>query len=345
MNQCKTFIKQLGFARGVIVAFTVLLFVLAFVKDLQMGQLISDCLSRFGRHGILVLSLLPFVKGGLGLNFGLPVGVLCGLVGVVFSINLNLAGYDGLAVALAVGGGLGIVIGLFYGWLLNKVKGQEMVVGTYVGFASVSFMCLAWMMLPFNNPTLVWSIAGKGLRMTIPMDDTYGRILDNLWSFTVGDIWVPTGLILSFLVACILVALFFKTRHGMAIIAAGQNEKFAIASSIKPNRTRLLATTLSTFLGAIGIVIYSQSYGFVQLYTAPLMIAFPIVACILIGGAGIRTATMFHVIFGCLVFQSLLTVALPVANEFIGGDITEAARIVISNGIILYALVGVGAQK
>ena len=102
---------------------------------------------------------------------------------------------------------------------------------------------------------------------------------------------------------------------------------------------RLLGTILSTVLGAAGIVIYSQSYGFYQLYEAPLMMGFPAVAAILIGGSSPKKATIFNVVIGTVLFQSLLTMALPVANKLVvGGNLSEVGRVIVSNGIILYAL-------
>ena len=98
-------------------------------------------------------------------------------------------------------------------------------------------------------------------------------------------------------------------------------------------------------LGAVGIVIYSQSYGFVQLYTAPLLMAFPAIACILIGGATVTRATIAHVLIGTFLFQSILTVALPVTSQVIEGDISETARLIIQNGMILYALTRAGGQR
>src|SRR5690606_26733825 len=109
-------------------------------------------------------------------------------------------------------------------------------------------------------------------------------------------------------------------------------------SGIDPDRTRTVGVVLSTVLGAIGIVVYAQSYGFIQLYMAPLMMAFPAVAAILIGGANLQRATIGHVILGTFLFQTLLTTALPVTSRVIQGDISEVARLIISNGMILYAL-------
>jgi simple sugar transport system permease protein len=101
---------------------------------------------------------------------------------------------------------------------------------------------------------------------------------------------------------------------------------------------RILSSMLTTSLAAVGIVIFSSSYGFVQLYTAPLMMAFPAIACILIGGASVGRATIGHVVFGTVLFQTILTIALPVTSSVVQGDVSEVARLIIQNGMILYAL-------
>jgi simple sugar transport system permease protein len=90
--------------------------------------------------------------------------------------------------------------------------------------------------------------------------------------------------------------------------------------------------------------VFCQSYGFVQLYTAPLLMAFPIVACLLIGGGAVDRATLIHVIVGTVLFQSILTVALPVTSQVVQGDFSETARLIIQNGMILYALTRKGVR-
>ena len=90
---------------------------------------------------------------------------------------------------------------------------------------------------------------------------------------------------------------------------------------------------------AIGALVYAQSYGFLQLYTAPLYMAFPAVAAVLIGGATLKKAKVGHIIIGTILFQTLLTIALPVTQTVLRGmDISEIARMIVSNGMILYAL-------
>jgi len=331
-------IREIGIPRLLIAVFLVVLFGVAVATKMDIASLVTDSLLRAARNGILVLALLPAIQGGVGLNFGLPIGVICGLVGCVITLNAAVSGWAGLALSAALAIAFAIPAGMAYGWLLNRTRGQEMMVGTYLGFAVVSGMSIFWIAAPFTNPTLVWAIAGRGLRTTLTVSDVYGKLLDRPWSFTALGGSIPTGTLLVFALACAVVGLFFRTRAGITIAAARSNPRFARAAGISDERTRVQATTFSTVLAAVGIVVFAQSYGFLQLYTAPLLMAFPAVACLLIGGASVTRATLTHVVIGTLLFQSILTVALPVTSQVVQGDISETARLIIQNGMILYAL-------
>ena len=331
-------LREFGIPRLLIALFLVALFTVAVATKMDLRGLLSDSIVRVGRNGILVLALLPAIQGGIGLNFGLPLGIICGLVGAVISLNAGVHGILGIALAAAIGVALAIPAGIGYGWLLNRTRGQEMMVGTYLGFAIVSGMSVFWLLAPFTNPTLVWAIGGRGLRTTLSLGGIYDKVLDRWLQFDIAGVMIPGGTILAFFLACFLIWLFFRTRMGITIAAARSSTHFARAAGISDERTRVQATVLSTVLAAIGIVVFSQSYGFVQLYTAPLLMAFPAIACILIGGASVTRATIGHVLVGTFLFQSILTVALPVTSQVIQGDISETARLIIQNGMILYAL-------
>ncbi len=335
--------QTLGLPRLIIGGFVLGLFLFAFVMKMNLAMLCSDSLVRIGMNGVLVLAMLPSLACGAGLNFGLPVGILCGLIGGVISLNLNLGGFPGLLVAVGLGTGLAVIAGTIYAQLLEKVQGQEMMVGTYVGFSVVAVMCIFWLVAPFRNPALIFAIGGKGLRYTLSLNDSYGQILNKFLAFSVFGVTIPSGLLLCFLLFCYLIYLFFRSQAGLAVIATGANPLYAVSSGINVKKMRSLGTVLSTILGAIGILIYSQSYGFLQLYTAPLYAAFPAMAAILIGGATLQKATIGNVIIGTVLFQTILTIALPITQTALkGADISEIARIIISNGMILYALTRVG---
>jgi simple sugar transport system permease protein len=125
----------------------------------------------------------------------------------------------------------------------------------------------------------------------------------------------------------------------MAIFAGGQNPRFAEASGLNIDRNRVVANIISTILAGIGIITYSQGYGYAQLYNGPLNMAFPAVAAVLVGGATASKASIPNVLIGVCLFQGLMTTAMPVMNQlFTGTDLSDIMRIIIQNGVILYAL-------
>lgn len=373
-NRLKNKSNEVNLPRLIISAFFFLVLVLAYLYGLKIPSLLSDSLVRFGMNGILVLAMVPAIQSGIGPNFGLPLGIVAGLIGAVLSFQLNLTGYAGFFGAIILAMPFAIIFGLAFGGMLNKIKGSEMIVSTYTGFSFVSFMCIGWIMYPFWHNEMVWPI-GNGLRNVITLGSTYSKLLNdflsiklvnfpngqNLWLINKTELYVksiytnmdhsmvlniPTGLILFFLLCCYLMYLFTRTKLGVAMRAGGDNPKFAKASGINVDKMRLIGTTISTALGAVGIIVYSQSYGFIQLYQAPLMMAFSAVAAILIGGASAQKARISHVIIGTFLFQGLLTASLPVANKIITeGNLSEVLRMIIQNGVILYALTKVGGEK
>lgn len=342
MDRIRAKIMNFGLPRIIIVTFLAVLLVTAIFLQIPLNDLISDVLVRTGMNGILVLAMVPGILSGIGLNFGIPIGIVCGLLGGLLAIQWDMTGFPAIFAAVAVSIPLALAAGWAYGLLLNRVKGSEMTIATYVGFSIVSLMSIGWLVLPFNSDEMRWPI-GTGLRTTITLQNRYERILNRFWSFDVFGVTIPTGLLLFMGLFCFLVWLFLRSSVGISMTAAGDNPRFAEASGINVNRMRIIGTMVSTALGAVGIVVYSQSFGFIQLYQAPMFMGFAAVAAVLIGGATVKKATISHVIIGTFLFQALLVVSLPVANKLVSvGGLAEITRIIVSNGIILYALTQIG---
>ena len=59
---------------------------------------------------------------------------------------------------------------------------------------------------------------------------------------------------------------------------------------------------------------------------------------ILIGGASVNKASIANVIIGTFLFQGIVTMTPTVMNSMIHMDMSEVIRVVVSNGMILYAL-------
>lgn len=338
MEIIKDIYRRIGFPRLIITVFLIMFLVAAVGLGLSLPDLLTDMINRFGMNAILVLAMVPTVQAGVGINLNLALGVIFGLIGALVSLELGLTGWNSLVIALGISIPLAIIAGYLYGLLLNKIKGQEMTVGNYFGFSLVSVMCIFWLVAPFKNESLVWAMGGTGLRVTLSLEDSLGGLLNSFLSFKIGGVTIPTGLLLFFALCAGLVYLFTNTKTGTALRVSGSGEKFAVSNGLNVDRYRILSVIISTVLAAVGIIIYSQAFGFLQLYNAPLYVSMPAAASILIGGATLKKATITHVIIGTFLFQSLLVVALPVINLVSEGSMAEIIRITISNGIILYAL-------
>ena len=326
-------LTSFGLPRLIIAAFLLLLFIAAPFVGANFLTQISNVLNRFSWNAILVLAMVPMIHSGCGLNFGLPLGIISGLLGGTLAIEFGFTGAMSFVMAIVIATPFALVLGAGYGWLLNK-----MMFATYVGFSSVSFMCMMWLLLPYHSPTMVWGFAGKGLRTTISLEGFYDKVLANFLQINIGNLSIPTGTLLFFALLAFAMWAFLHTKTGTAMTAVGSNPTFAKAAGVNVDKTRLLSVILSTWLAAIGILVYEQGFGFIQLYMAPFYMALPAVSAILIGGASVNKASIANVIIGTFLFQGIVTMTPTVMNSMIHMDMSEVIRVIASQGMILYAL-------
>ena len=150
-EKIKAVLKNFGLPRLIIAGFLLLLLIMAPFVGADLPTQVSNIINRFSWNGILVLAMVPMVHSGCGLNFGLPLGIISGLLGATLSIELGFTGALSFLAAILIATPFALILGTLYGWLLNKIKGGEMMIATYVGFSSVSFMCMMWLILPYHD--------------------------------------------------------------------------------------------------------------------------------------------------------------------------------------------------
>ena len=334
-------LKKMGYPRLIISGFLIFLFIMTPFVGVNPVRQIGNIINRFSWNAVLVLAMVPMIHSGCGLNFGLPLGVIAGLLGGTMSIQFGFERFGvtvSFLMAMVIATPFAILFGGGYGMLLNRIKGGEMMIATYVGFSSISFMCMGWLLLPYSAATMVYGLSGSGLRPTISLDGYYNQVLANCLQIKIGDMIIPTGSLLMFALLAFLMWAFLHTKTGTAMTAVGSNPTFARASGINVNRIRTLSVIISTWLGAMGILIYQQGFGFLQLYNAPNNMTMPTVAAILIGGAMVNKASISNVIIGTILFQGMVTMTPTIMNAIVHTDMSEVIRIVVSQGMILYAL-------
>jgi len=331
--------KRIPFSTRAVGGLYVAVLILGVFFGFNVSVLLSGSLHFFGVWALFALANVPSIQSGTGPSFALPIGIVNGLLAMVLVLAAGFTGIGFIFVASVVAIIFGSLSGYLYGRLMNAVKGSEMAIAPYTGFAITAIFGLVWLAIPIRHPNMIFFL-GDGLRHQIPLD-YFGAnfILAEFLEFEIFGLTVRTGELLVVFIACFLMWLFFRTKTGIAISAVGRNPMFAKATGINVDRSRIIANMMSTAIAAFGVVIYAQGFGFVQLYDFPMFLAFPAVACILVGGASGQRAKVTNVIVGTFLFQGLLAIALPVFTRVLdGADVVNPLRMVIQNGIILYAL-------
>ena len=349
-EKLKKTMDVIGWPRLIVFLFFAAIVLTAYLNDIDVASYFSSTLKYWGMWGVLVLAMVPSIKCGIGPNFGVSLGVCSGLLGILLAIEFQIATnveavmpgfgpWASLVFALVVSILVAWLVGIGYGKLLNLVKGSEMTVTTYVGYSVIYLMCIVWFRAPFSSGEIIWPLGGVGVRNSVAMESSFGYLLSDFLGFNIGSLYIPTGIILFVLGCCLIVHLYFRSKTGIAITAVGANPTFARASGIDVDKMRVKGIALSTILGAVGIVVYTQGFGYLQAYTAPLQMGFICVASVLIGGATTTKATILHVIIGAFLYQGLVIFTPPVSNKLLAGtDISDTMRQIIQNGVILYAL-------
>ncbi|MEG0780742.1 MAG: ABC transporter permease, partial [Oscillospiraceae bacterium] len=76
----KELLDSFGLPRLIITGFLLTLFILAPLVGADFPTQITNTINRFSWNAVLVLAMVPMVHSGCGLNFGLPLGIISGLL-------------------------------------------------------------------------------------------------------------------------------------------------------------------------------------------------------------------------------------------------------------------------
>jgi len=150
---------------------------------------------------------------------------------------------------------------------------------------------------------------------------------------------VPMGTVLLIALLGLFTKWIMTTKLGQDFRACGQNQYIAESNGINVDRTRIIATIISTVLAAWGQIIYMQNMGTLNVYTGHTQIGFFAVAAILVGGASVNKATVSQAIMGTLLFQSMFILSPEIGQAVFGQAILgEYFRTFMMYGVIGLAL-------
>ena len=138
---------------------------------------------------------------------------------------------------------------------------------------------------------------------------------------------------------CIINNWLLDTKLGMDMRTVGQSRVVATSAGINVNKTRIIATCISTVLAAWGQLVFLQNLGTFNTVQQQSFVGLYAVAAILVGGASIQKATNKQAVLGVVLFHFLFVVAPLAATQIVGDSaISEYIRMFISYGIITVAL-------
>ena len=137
-----------------------------------------------------------------------------------------------------------------------------------------------------------------------------------------------------------------NTRLGQNMRTVGQSRAVATSAGINVDKTRIIATCISTVLAAWGQLIFLQNLGTFNTVQQQDNVGLYSVAAILVGGANVQKATNKQAIIGVILFHTLFVVAPLAATELVGDSaISEYIRMFFSYGVIAVSLAMHASKK
>ncbi len=150
---------------------------------------------------------------------------------------------------------------------------------------------------------------------------------------------VPVVTALLIIALCIFNELIMKTKLGQDFRSVGQNQHIAAVSGINVDRTRIIATVMSTVFAAWGQIIFLQNMGTLNTYNAHTQIGMFSVASLLVGGASTSKASNKHAVIGVLLFNSMFIMSPDIGKALFGNALLgEYFRTFMVYGVIGLAL-------
>ena len=121
-DRLRGFVDSFGLPRLIIAAFLLMLYIAAPIVGAGFWMQISNTINRFSWNAIMVLAMVPMIHSGCGLNFGLPLGIISGLLGATLSIELGFTGPLSFVMAILIATPFALLLGAISGWLLSQVS-------------------------------------------------------------------------------------------------------------------------------------------------------------------------------------------------------------------------------
>lgn len=323
--------------------------------------------------GQLAIALVRYYDlgglGGLGLCFliALPIAGLTGwLTGMLYNKTRGQEMIASLIVGFFANGVYQFIMLFLVGGVIPVAEGHPMIMTNGIGVRStVDMGTLKYsldniLQLPFVWVLLAMSVIGLLLVVWNQFLRKYGpgKHRPSWFKFAVyvaaclalvamalntilgqGKLDYVRDVPVALLALIILLVIFNKwiitTKLGQDFRSCGQDQYIAESNGINVDRTRIIATVISTVLAAWGQIIYLQNIGTLNTYGAHNQIGFFSVAAILVGGASVSKATVSQALIGTLLFNAMFIMSPEIGKAIFGQPILgEYFRTFMVYGVI-----------
>ena len=305
MSKKKLSVKVLDYG---IVVFLISLIVIFSVSNKYFFTFtnITNVLRQISIVGISTVAMTMVVlTGGIDLSVGSMLALSSIMLAKMLTNGINM--YLAIPITLV----LGIVMGLFNGFLINKVKISPLIttLGTMTIYRGITYIVTSG--LPVYGFPKEFSFIGQGYIANIPV-----------------PIFILVGVyIIGFII-------LYMTKFGVHVYGIGGSEKASLLSGIKVNLVKYKVYALSGFLAALaGVVSLSRINSGVP--NTGTGFELDVVTAVVLGGVSVNggVGKLSGVIIGCLIIGIL-------SNGMILLNIGEYYQMVVK-GLVLLIAVGV----
>lgn len=267
---------------------------------------ITNVLRQISIVGISTVAMtMVIITGGIDLS----VGSMLALSSVVLAKMLTLG--VSMYIAIPITLGIGIVMGLINGFLINKVKISPLIstLGTMTIYRGITYIITGG--LPVYGFPKAFSFIGQGY---------------------IGKIPVPIFILIGVYIVGFIV--LYLTKFGTYVYGTGGSEKASILSGVKVNLVKYKVYAISGLLAALaGVVSLSRINSGVP--NAGTGFELDVVTAVVLGGISVNggCGKLSGVIIGCLIIGIL-------SNGMILLNIGEYYQMVVK-GLVLLVAVGI----
>lgn len=245
------------------------------------------------------------ITGGIDLSIGSVVG----LVGSLLAWLLTEKGWS-IPAALAVVLSVSLIIGIFHGLLITKLKLQPFVV------------------------TLCGLLLYRGAARYITDDQSlgFGTSYEGLRKLAIGKIHIPyvfpdsfslpVPFLIMFVVAITAAIFLNRTIYGRYLLALGRNETAARYSGINTDVMKILAYVICSLSAGVGGVLFAldvnsvQPSGLGEFYELYAIAAAVLGGCSLRGGEGTITGVIIGAAVLRVLYNAINILRIPTHLEF-----------------------------